>query len=288
MTLAEGRNLFQQALKNHFQNQEIDFYFKSILRKKFDREPTQLALEPNTKFKKEELAFLNTAIVKLSNQQPLQYLLEEADFRNLRLKVNEKVLIPRPETEELVDWILEDHQNLETTKALLEVGTGSGCMAVALAKEQANFSVTALDLDTAVLEVALQNAVKYNVQIEFIQQDILHANSFKKEVDIIVSNPPYVLLSEKKKMQKNVLDYEPHQALFVPEDDPLIFYRAILEFAQLNLKPKGLLYFEINPLVLDQLIDLIKSFKFQHSQRMDIFGNVRMLRLQKKRIWRRF
>jgi len=282
MTLTEGRNLFQEQLKDHFQNQEIDFYFKSILRKKFDREPTQVALEPNAVLEKEEVEFLNAALVKLLSQHPLQYILEQADFRNLTLKINEKVLIPRPETEELVEWILEDNKNSKASKELLDIGTGSGCIAIALAKEQPNFRVAALDLDADILEVAYLNAVKHQVQIEFLQQNILKTNSFKKALDIIVSNPPYILLNEKKEMKKNVLEYEPQQALFVPDNDPLIFYRAILEFAQQNLRPNGLLYFEINPLMIDQLNDLIKSFKFNHSQRMDIFGKVRMLRLQKK------
>ncbi len=282
MTLAEGRNMFHGQLSNHFQSREIDFYFKSILRKKFNREPTQVALDPKAVFKKEEVEFLSTAIRKLSSQQPIQYVLGQADFRNLSLWVNEKVLIPRPETEELVDWILEDSKNLKSSSELLDMGTGSGCIAIALAKEQPNFRVAALDIDADSLKIALHNAVKHQVQIEFIQQNILTMNLFKKAVDIIVSNPPYVLSKEKKGMQKNVLDYEPHQALFVPDNDPLVFYRAILEFAQLNLRPQGFLYFEINPLMIYQLNDLIKRFKFHHCERMDIFGKVRMLRLQKK------
>jgi len=283
MTYSEGRNIFREKLKSLFEVNEIDFYFKTVLQSIFNIEQTALALSPTKLFNENQKRELEKVLKQLLQEQPLQYIIGKAYFRSLTLTVNSSVLIPRPETEELVNWVLEDHQNLEEKQTLIDFGTGSGCIAIALAKEQPSFEVTAIDFYSSVLNLAKQNAIKNKTSVSFLQHDILQLNTLKLNVDIIVSNPPYIPPSEQREMKPNVLNYEPHLALFVPENDPLIFYRSILEYGLLYLVSDGLIYFEINPRFLSEMKSLILSFKvYSILERKDIFGKLRMLRVQKK------
>jgi len=283
MTYSEGRNIFREKLKSLFEVNEIDFYFKTVLQSIFNIEQTALALSPTKLFNENQKRELEKVLKQLLQEQPLQYIISKAYFRSLTLTVNSSVLIPRPETEELVNWVLEDHQNLEEKQTLIDFGTGSGCIAIALAKEQPSFEVTAIDFYSSVLNLAKQNAIKNKTSVSFLQHDILQLNTLKLNVDIIVSNPPYIPPSEQREMKPNVLNYEPHLALFVPENDPLIFYRSILEYGLLYLVSDGLIYFEINPRFLSEMKSLILSFKvYSILERKDIFGKLRMLRVQKK------
>lgn len=283
MTYSEGRNIFREKLKSLFEVNEIDFYFKTVLQSIFNIEQTALALSPTKLFNENQKRELEKVLKQLLQEQPLQYIIGKAYFRSLTLTVNSSVLIPRPETEELVNWVLEDHQNLEEKQTLIDFGTGSGCIAIALAKEQPSFEVTAIDFYPSVLNLAKQNAIKNKTSVSFLQHDILQLNTLKLNVDIIVSNPPYIPPSEQREMKPNVLNYEPHLALFVPENDPLIFYRSILEYGLLYLVSDGLIYFEINPRFLSEMKSLILSFKvYSILERKDIFGKLRMLRVQKK------
>ncbi len=185
----------------------------------------------------------------------------EAFFRDLKLRVSPKVLIPRPETEELVDWILKEYQGLQSKKIrVLDLGTGSGCIAIALAKEQKQFLVSALDIDPEIISLAKENALNNKATIEFRLGDMTQLPSTKEQFDILVSNPPMSCNLKKKEMKTNVLNYEPHQALFVPQDDPLLFYRCILDYAEDHLVLNGSLFFEINPLLVQELNDLIQQF----------------------------
>ncbi|MDG1139994.1 MAG: peptide chain release factor N(5)-glutamine methyltransferase [Flavobacteriaceae bacterium] len=283
MTYSEGRNIFREKLKSLLEVNEIDFYFKTVLQSIFNIEQTALALSPTKLFNENQKRELEKVLKQLLQEQPLQYIIGKAYFRSLTLTVNSSVLIPRPETEELVNWVLEDHQNLEEKQTLIDFGTGSGCIAIALAKEQPSFEVTAIDFYSSVLNLAKQNAIKNKTSVSFLQHDILQLNTLKLNVDIIVSNPPYIPPSEQREMKPNVLNYEPHLALFVPENDPLIFYRSILEYGLLYLVSDGLIYFEINPRFLSEMKSLILSFKvYSILERKDIFGKLRMLRVQKK------
>ena len=283
MTYSEGRNIFMKKLKSLFEVNEIDFYFKTVLQSIFNIEQTALALSPTKLFNENQKRELEKVLKQLLQEQPLQYIIGKAYFRSLTLTVNSSVLIPRPETEELVNWVLEDHQNLEEKQTLIDFGTGSGCIAIALAKEQPSFEVTAIDFYSSVLNLAKQNAIKNKTSVSFLQHDILQLNTLKLNVDLIVSNPPYIPPSEQREMKPNVLNYEPHLALFVPENDPLIFYRSILEYGLLYLVSDGLIYFEINPRFLSEMKSLILSFKvYSILERKDIFGKLRMLRVQKK------
>ena len=282
MTLREGQEHFKDGLGGFFQSSEIDFYYKTLLKDGLNRDPIQLSIEPWVELTSEEEFFLKESLSKLIAHQPLQYVLGKTHFRDLTLKVDKRVLIPRPETEEMVDWVLEDFKKLNQKLRLIDMGTGSGCIGIALAKAQPYFSVFALDKDVDILDLTAENAKLNGVQIKCIEQDMNQMNTLKLKIDVIVSNPPYVMLSEQNQMKSNVLDYEPHQAIFISNKDPLLFYRLILEFAADNLKPRGFIYFEINPMLLKELKDLIISFSYVVFERLDIFKKVRMLRLQKK------
>lgn len=282
MTLREGQEHFKAGLGGFFQSSEIDFYYKTLLKDGLNRDPIQLSIEPWVELTSEEEFFVKESLSKLIAHQPLQYVLGKTHFRDLTLKVDKRVLIPRPETEEMVEWVLEDFKKLNQKLRLIDMGTGSGCIGIALAKAQPYFSVFALDKDVDILDLTAENAKINGVQIKCIEQDMNQMNTLKLKIDVIVSNPPYVMLSEQNQMKSNVLDYEPHQAIFISNKDPLLFYRLILEFAADNLKPKGFIYFEINPLLLKELKDLIISFSYIVFERLDIFKKVRMLRLQKK------
>lgn len=282
MTLREGQEHFKAGLGGFFQSSEIDFYYKTLLKDGLNRDPIQLSIEPWVELTSEEEFFVKESLSKLIAHQPLQYVLGKTHFRDLTLKVDKRVLIPRPETEEIVEWVLEDFKKLNQKLRLIDMGTGSGCIGIALAKAQPYFSVFALDKDVDILDLTAENAKLNGVQIKCIEQDMNQMNTLKLKIDVIVSNPPYVMLSEQNQMKSNVLDYEPHQAIFISNKDPLLFYRLILEFAADNLKPKGFIYFEINPLLLKELKDLIISFSYIVFERLDIFKKVRMLRLQKK------
>jgi len=246
---------FREELQGLYDEAEIEtfiaFCFEDFLNiKRFD-----IPLKANETISESELLKFNFAVKGLKKQKPIQHLLGKADFYKLKFIVNEHVLIPRPETEELVQLIIKDF-NLNNNSPLLgrgaggevflDIGTGSGCIAITLKKNIPQAIVKAIDVSEEALTVAKQNAELNNVNVNFFKQDILLPSSLNEFFDVIVSNPPYVREQEKKQMDNNVLNYEPHLALFVPNDDPLIYYKAIANFASTHLKPQGKLYLEIN------------------------------------------
>jgi release factor glutamine methyltransferase len=215
---------------------------------------------------------LKNIITDLKTNKPVQYILGETYFYGLKIILNMHTLIPRPETEELVDWVLEENFN-----SVLDIGTGSGCIAIALAK-YSNADVSAIDISEPALKVAKENEILNSVQVNWSQQDILEAQSLAK-VDLFVSNPPYVLNSEKERMQKNILEYEPHLALFVPDNDPLIFYKKIADIATESLTAGGKLFFEINEYFADELIAILTQIGFVDIQlKKDINDRDRMIK----------
>lgn len=215
---------------------------------------------------------LKNIITDLKTNKPVQYILGETYFYGLKIILNMHTLIPRPETEELVDWVLEENFN-----SALDIGTGSGCIAIALAK-YSNADVSAIDISEQALKVAKENEILNSVQVNWSQQDILEAQSLAK-VDLFVSNPPYVLNSEKERMQKNILEYEPHLALFVPDNDPLIFYKKIADIATESLTAGGKLFFEINEYFADELIAILTQIGFVDIQlKKDINDRDRMIK----------
>ena len=213
-----------------------------------------------------------------------RYITHQATFFGIDFFVNQSVLIPRPETEDLVNWVLEDiSKNKIISPQLMDIGTGSGCIAVSLANANKQINVTAIDLSEEALRVAKKNAKQHRVKIDFIKHDIQSLFHWKNPLDIIVSNPPYVHPNEKKEISPNVLNYEPHMALFTPENDPVYYYRLIINFALAVLKSGGSLYLEINPRYLELLKSNFSDDTFGEIEvRNDIFGKSRMLKVIKK------
>ena len=216
-------------------------------------------------------------VSRLVEEEPMQYILGTTEFMSLEFKVNNQTLIPRPETEELVQWVLQ-----EDFKSALDIGTGSGCIAISLAK-QSKASLSALDFSKEALEVAKDNAKSNEVAIEFIHADILQKISLQETFDVIVSNPPYVLESDKKFVHTNVLKYEPHSALFVLDKEALVFYNSITDFAQNHLNENGKLFFEIHEKKGDELLQMLKGKGFSNLElRKDMQGKDRMV----KAVWK--
>ena len=282
MKLIEARNHYRATLGKYYTTAEIDFYFKSIVSTVLKIDPLLIALQPDLELDVSKKNHLTRILKALLQEQPLQYLVGQVAFRKLNLKVNPKVLIPRPETEELVDWVLEDYADIRNHVEVIDLGSGSGCIALSLKKEQPLFQVYALDLQMEILEVIKENALLNQLEVSCISWDMNQLEKLELKVDLIVSNPPYISPQEKNEMKKNVLDYEPHQALFVPQEKPLLFYQKILNYAQTKLKFGGKIYFEINPLFESELETLISSFGlYSLKKRKDIFGKMRIFRLEK-------
>jgi len=284
MTLIEFRSYFRAQLKNVYALEECDDFLKRLMQAYFKWEPIKIGLDPNYKLTTVEEEKLELALIQLKKERPLQYILGTTYFMDLELEVNAAVLIPRPETEELVQWIVSDEDKLNPL-TILDIGTGSGCIAISLKKAAQQWKVSALDVSEQALDVAQRNASKNEASVQFHLEDILDKKPWLKPLDVIVSNPPYVVPSEKEQMLSNVLDYEPDLALFVPEEDPLLFYKRIIEFAQQNLKPSGVLYFEINPIFVDELVTFFKKFTFDSVEvRNDYLNRQRMIKATKSNI----
>lgn len=232
----------------------------------------------------QQQAYLNQCVERLCRHEPVQYVIGETDFFGLTMEVDRRVLIPRPETEELVAWLLSENGNEK--KAFLDICTGSGCIAVALAKNRVGAHVMACDISPDALAVAQNNARRNGVHIHFFQADALVRDFAEKlpPVDVMVSNPPYVLENEKEAMKPDVFDFEPSIALFVPDADPLLFYRAIGNIALKKLKPRGALYLEINRAYGNEIVRLLTQTGFDNVQlRNDLSGNPRMIKAEKSR-----
>ncbi len=280
MNCRQYRTFFIQELTSLYGADEAESFFYLILENKYQLRAIDLALNPNLEFFDEELVVWNGLLEALKKEIPVQYLLGTTSFYGLEFEVNENVLIPRPETEELVDWIIAcqkskaENQNIK----ILDIGTGSGCIAISLAKNLPNAEVFAIDVSKAALATAKKNADSNAVSIQFIERNILEVEDLLQTFDIIVSNPPYVRELEKKEIKKNVLEYEPHLALFVADDNALVFYRKIAELAQKNLSAKGKLYFEINQYLGEEMVKLLQELGFKNIElRKDIYGNDRMV-----------
>lgn len=281
MIIKEYRTQFIETLTSLYGADEAESFFYLILEEKQKLKRIDLALQPDLIFTDEDILVWNSILNQLKLEIPIQYLLGKTSFYGLDFEVNENVLIPRPETEELVDWIISNNLKIQQSNNLkiLDIGTGSGCIAISLAKNIPNAQVFALDVSENALATAQKNAILNEVNITFLHQSILETEDLEQEFDIIVSNPPYVRNLEKVEIKKNVLDNEPHLALFVEDNDALIFYRKIAELARKNLSNSGELYFEINQYLGKEMIDLLEEMNFKNIElRKDIYGNDRMMR----------
>jgi release factor glutamine methyltransferase len=258
---------FREELKDIYEPGEVATFISYCFEAYLGFSKTDLLLKTKESMSESELLKFNFAVKQLKQQRPIQYILGKAHFYKLQFVVNEHVLIPRPETEELVDLIIRELKQT-TASDILDIGTGSGCIAIVLKKNLPMATVAALDISEEALNIAAQNAAQNQVIVSFFKQDILNTNTLPaaapRQFDCIVSNPPYICFSESKDMQQNVLDHEPHLALFVPDEDPLLFYKRIADFALTNLKPKGKLYFEINAAYGLETKEMLKKKGFKN------------------------
>ncbi len=284
MKFKEIQELFRTELHHLFDRDEIDNFFYMLLENYSDIKAFTLALEPNLKANKNQETLFFKALSKLKIEMPIQQILGKAFFNDLAFEIDGHVLIPRPETEELVHWILNDINKRVFKKPIkiLDIGTGSGCIAISLAKSFPKANVSAIDVSDKALAIARKNAKTHRVDVNFYKTDILAVKDLKEDYDIIVSNPPYVRASEKKMMKNNVLKYEPHLALFVENEDPLLFYKKIITLAVNKLRPEGALYFEINQYLSSEVISLLQKNRFlSNIVKKDIFNNDRMVKALK-------
>jgi len=280
MVIKQYKDTFFHELSAIYDAQEIESFFYLILESFHRKKRIDLALEPEMEMDALQLLRWESALAELKKQKPIQYILGETEFYGLPFLVNENVLIPRPETEELIALILaEGKGKREKGKVrILDIGTGSGCIPIALKKNLPEAEVYAIDISEKALATAMKNAELNQVDVYFRLQDILATEDLESSFDIIVSNPPYVRHLEKAEIKPNVLEHEPHLALFVADNDALLFYRKITALAQKHLTPKGKLYFEINQYLGKETFALVESFGFTEVRlHQDIYGNDRMV-----------
>jgi release factor glutamine methyltransferase len=275
--------VFKQTLNGVYDVNETESLTLMVINEITGLSKAQIKAFPEKEMTIEQAERLNTVLIRLQTGEPVQYILGHTEFYGLPFNVNPSVLIPRPETEELVEWALTSVSSCQlVVNNILDIGTGSGCIAISLKKNLPNTSVSAIDISTIALETASQNADLNKVKIDFIHTDILNQKipgENNDKFEVIVSNPPYVTLYDKTQMHTNVTDFEPHSALFVPEDDPLIFYKAIADFALDNLTQNGLLFLEINESLGDETVGLLQLKGFKNIElRKDMSGRDRMIK----------
>lgn len=281
MILKSLKTFFNNALLGYYPETEVDSFFNLLSEQILKMKPVDIALNHYQVVSGKKYDKFQMAINRLQKYEPIQYILGDTEFYGLVFTVNLSVLIPRPETEELVDWIIKSNTSKPALK-ILDIGTGSGCIAITLAKQLPNSKVYALDVSADALKVAKKNALNNNVEIEFIEADVLDWNHEDLQFDVIVSNPPYVREIEKEAMSANVLDHEPHLALFVKDDDALVFYRKISEISEQILKPAGQLYYEINENLGEDTSQLLSNSGFSDIElKQDVFGKNRMLKAKR-------
>ena len=294
MFIKSYRTNFIKEVAQFFDESEAESFFYIILEKLHNLKRIDLALQPNLELSKFELDKWEAIVTELKTQKPIQYILGETEFYGLPFLVNENTLIPRPETEELVELIIKDvNYNKELRQAqsdnysivtILDIGTGSGCIAISLAKNIENVNVFAIDISEEALKIAKKNAEINEVEVNFICENILETvflsavEGFTTLFDVIVSNPPYVRNLEKAEIAANVLAFEPHLALFVEDTDALLFYRKIAQLAKESLSKNGRLYFEINQYLGIETVELLENLCFKDLiLKKDIYGNDRII-----------
>ena len=281
MKIKELQQHYQNTLKDIYSKEEVNALFFTLIAAFYKIKRLDLAVNPDLTLT--DNTALKDALKALEAETPIQYILGETEFYGLPFKVTKHTLIPRPETEALVSWVIEQVKEENTVK-ILDIGTGSGCIPVTLAKHLPKASVFSLDISTKALEIAEANAVLNKVNVTFLEQDVLTLlpQQFVETYgtfDIIVSNPPYVRNQEKIMMKANVLNYEPHLALFVDDKTPLLFYNAICNLALQALKPDGSLFFEINEYLGSSMLQLLEDKNFEKIElKKDIFGKDRMIK----------
>lgn len=282
MSLQDTKQAIKHQLGNLYDAIEMNSMVNIIIEEVTGWDALHQNIHKNDALEPSQIEQLDHYVEQLLNGKPLQYIIQKAWFLGKAYFVNEAVLIPRPETEELVEWIIEYAQIINKPLSILDIGTGSGCIPISLKLAIPNAHITAIDISKEALAIAEQNAASYHTEIEWIAQDILQTKQLKDRYDIMVSNPPYIPLREKVAMQKQVADHEPEIALFVPDQFPLIFYSKIAHIGKSALKPNGQLFFEIHYDQGEAIIALLDEMGYHAELRQDIFGKDRMVRASLK------
>lgn len=270
----------KEKLSAYYSPAEIKIFTRFIFENEFQIPFSDIVACKINHLSDSEALKIEEIVSRLKNYEPIQYILGKTEFYTLPFLVNDSVLIPRPETEELVEWIITDFNG--RAPKILDMGTGSGCIAITLAKKLPGATVCAWDVSAEALDVACENARLNAVSVQFDRVNVLERIHCAEKFDVIVSNPPYITVSEKRDMEVNVLRFEPHDALFVPDENALLFYEKISEIALQNLLPQGQLFFEINRAKGEEVAHLLRSKGFEKIEvRKDISGNQRMVKAQK-------
>lgn len=279
MTLNDYKNLFEQQLNGLYDEEERKALLAVVMDEVLNYSRADMVLKKDEELLPEVQTRLTEVVTQLQKEIPVQYIFEKAYFYGYEFKVSPATLIPRRETEELVEWILEAMNRQPQKKwTVLDIGTGSGCIPITIKKEFSLAEVSAIDISPEALSIAEENAHNLNVKIRFIQQNILETKTLDK-YDIIISNPPYVRHLEKAEMKNNVLRHEPHLALFVKNEDPLIFYRKIMQLAKESLTENGVLFFEINQYLGNEMTELVSEYFDNVILKKDLQGNDRMMKI---------
>ncbi len=282
MHISQLKVQFQERLKDDYPVTEIESFFYILSEFYLGLRRIDMAMDPDLEISETQNAKFEKALLRLKDQEPVQYITGKTEFYNLEFFVDRNVLIPRPETEELVDWIIEDHKNNSKKFRILDIGSGSGCIPVSIAKNLPNAEVQSFDVSIEAINLAVKNAGLNNVVVDFSKVDILALDRLDEQYDVIVSNPPYVREKEKTEMHQNVLKHEPDLALYVSNDNPLVFYEKITRLAANGLNDGGSLYFEINQYLAEETKTLVENLGFEGELKKDIFGNYRLLKATRK------
>ena len=277
MNVIEMRSVYREKLDLSID--ECDFIYKIILKELCDIDPIKIALDPTFNLSSKSKDTLLQSMNMIIDDYPIDYLINKKNFYGKDFYINENVLIPRPETEELVDWLINDNIDIKDQKNVIDLCSGSGCIGISLDINNKYLNVTLSDVSTNALKVCEINKKNLNSNVKIIQLDLNSISTSDKEYDIIISNPPYISLDESNQIGKNVR-YEPKIALFTPKDKPLHFYEKILEFASTNLSKNGVIYLEINPKFILEFNQLLTNYTINHINFKDDFrGKKRLVKL---------
>ncbi|SMP23223.1 release factor glutamine methyltransferase [Muriicola jejuensis] len=283
LLLKEIRHIFHKELDRQYGRQEVEHFFHHFVEHYLDQPRFVLVLHPNWSLSKDEEGTFFRGLAALKQGQPLHYIVGSKVFMDLKFRLNEHVLIPRPETEEMVRHIIEHHRNDPPRLRIMDLGTGSGCIAISLAKYLPQAEVSAIDISGKALRLASENAWENKVRVNFSEMDMTKMELEEDSYEVIVSNPPYVMEKEKAGMQSHVKDAEPALALFVPDERPLLFYEYIAKVAQKGLTDGGSLYLEINRQFGEEVKKLLEDSGFTKVEVIpDMHGHDRIVRAKKK------
>ena len=278
MNLIELRNLYRENL-NNFSFKESDYLLNILLKENFNLESTFINLNPGYKLKESQINKILDSLDKLKNHYPIDYIINKKFFLDNEFYVNEDVLIPRPETEELTNWILQDNLEIKEKKRVIDIATGSGCIAISLSYHNKYFETVGIDVSKKALDVCEINKKRISSEVTFLEHDIRIKKNFSEKFDIVVSNPPYLTKNETLTIGQNV-KFEPQIALFAPSNNPLLYYKKIFDFSRVNLNKNGQIYLEINPVYIIEIKQILAENNLNDVNFRDDFrGKKRFLKI---------